>query len=161
MVRPGLGPGGYFHPSASAVPRSLQQHSIESSVVTEGHYDASFETEDQAASFDVDPGANYIYLEAAGPPPTLLSNGHFKMCPQELSMLGINQANGGHAASESATQVERRNSTKLNPLSPNGVVNTSTPATAATASDVTAAATTSAATKLSQQDGRKGRGFFS
>ena len=90
-MRPGLGPGGYFHPSASAVPRSLQQHSIESSVVTEGHYDASFETEDQAASFDVDPGANYIYLEAAGPPPTLLSNGHFKMCPQELSMLGIDQ----------------------------------------------------------------------
>ena len=76
-------------------------------------------------------------------------------------MLGINQANGGHAASESATQVERRNSTKLNPLSPNGVVNTSTPATAATASDVTAAATTtSAATKLSQQDGRKGRVFL-
>ena len=90
-MRPGLGPGGYFHPSASAVPRSLQQHSIESSVVTEGHYDASFETEDQAASFDVDPGANYIYLEAAGPQPTLLSNGHFKMCPQELSMLGIDQ----------------------------------------------------------------------
>ena len=48
----GLAPrsGPSFYPP-SALPRALagsdklQQHSIESSVVTEGHYDASFETE--------------------------------------------------------------------------------------------------------------------
>ena len=80
----------YFQPTP--LPRSLHQHSIESSVVTEGHYDASFETEDPAASFDVEP-ANYQSYEACAyvEEPTILSNGHYKMSSQELNMLGMNQ----------------------------------------------------------------------
>ena len=80
----------YFHPTP--LPRSLHQHSIESSVVTEGHYDASFETEDPAASFDVEP-PNYESYEACAyvEEPTILSNGHYKMSCQELNMLGMNQ----------------------------------------------------------------------
>lgn len=86
-----------FYPSA--IPRGLmgyerlQQHSIESSVVTEGHYDASFEDGDMLASFDVDQ-QNYVYLDE----PTILSNGHFKMSQQEMKMLGIRDvitSNGG------------------------------------------------------------------
>lgn len=63
-------PQGYYDPLAPALER-LHQHSIESSVVTEGHYDASFETEDfpTGDSFDVCvPG----YSEMP-----MLSNGHF------------------------------------------------------------------------------------
>lgn len=66
----GGGGNGYYDPLASALPalEHLQQHSIESSVVTEGHYDASFETEDfpTGDSFDVGP-------EEGGK-----SNGHYR-----------------------------------------------------------------------------------
>ena len=85
----------FFHPSA--IPRSLagydrlQQHSIESSVVTEGHYDASFEDGDGLASFDIDT-QNYIYLDE----PTILSNGHFQMSQQEMKMLGMKSTTNGH-----------------------------------------------------------------
>ena len=68
----------------------LHQHSIESSVVTEGHYDASFETEDQGGpndtSFEVDPH-HYVAAEEN----TILSNGHYKVSPQELAMLSYEQ----------------------------------------------------------------------
>lgn len=83
----------YFQPIP--LPRGLHQHSIESSVVTEGHYDASFETEDMAASFDVEPQSyqNYQNYDAYLEEPTILSNGHYQMSHEEASMLGISQAN--------------------------------------------------------------------
>ena len=90
----------YFHPTP--LPRGLQQHSIESSIVTEGHYDASFETEDQPASFDVDPQSyqNYQSYDAYLDEPTILSNGHYKMTDEELSMLGIHEAAGVSASAK-------------------------------------------------------------
>ena len=150
---------GYFNPSA--LPRGLaaydklQQHSIESSVVTEGHYDASFETEDQPASFDVDPG-NYIYLDEQ--PPTLLSNGHFKMCPQEMKMLGMNH--GG--AKSTPVSGESKSTNKRN------MVNCTTAAQKAAATSTIAtinssgvngsSTVTTTATSLGHQpqEGRKG-----
>ena len=90
----------YFQPIP--LPRGLHQHSIESSIVTEGHYDASFETEDLAASFDVE-GANYQNYDPYAEEPTILSNGHYKLTPEEarlavtrdqdLDMLGLSPAN--------------------------------------------------------------------
>ena len=64
-------------------------------MVTEGHYDASFETEDMAASFDVEPQSyqNYQNYDAYLEEPTILSNGHYQMSHEEASMLGISQAN--------------------------------------------------------------------
>ena len=129
MMRANVG----FNPSA--LPRGLtpydrlQQYSLESSVVTEGHYDASFETEDQAASFDVDPH-NYIYVDDH---PTILSNGHFKMCPAEMKMLGMNHSNKENLKGVSnAKQISgNRESGKANgqngmehPVSSSGVVTT-------------------------------------
>lgn len=77
-------------PGGLAALEKLHQHSIESSVVTEGHYDASFETEDQGGpndtSFEVDPH-HYVAAEEH----TILSNGHYKVSPQEMTMLSYNQ----------------------------------------------------------------------
>ena len=89
-------------PGGLAALEKLHQHSIESSVVTEGHYDASFETEDQGGpndtSFDVDPH-HYVAAEEH----TILSNGHYKVSPQEMTMLGYNQFSTSKAAPMTST----------------------------------------------------------
>jgi len=68
--------GGYYDPMVClpAMER-IHQHSIESSIVTEGHYDASFETEDFPTGDSFDVG----YNEDRGRiPNNNTSNGHFK-----------------------------------------------------------------------------------
>ena len=127
----------YFPPPP--LPRSLHQHSIESSVVTEGHYDASFETEDPAASFDVEP-PNYQSYEAYTEEPTILSNGHYKMSSQELNMLGMNQA--ATTTTNTASSLETSKQAKVS-LS-----------TAAVVSDPMVVVGAPGGTKI--QDGRKG-----
>ena len=128
----------YFHPTP--LPRSLHQHSIESSVVTEGHYDASFETEDQAASFDVEPPSYQSYETSAYvEEPTILSNGHYKMSSQELNMLGMNPP-AATTTTTTTSSVETSKQAKVT--------------TAAAVSDPLVVLGTPGGTKI--QDGRKG-----
>ena len=57
----------------------IHQHSIESSIVTEGHYDASFETEDFPTGVDsFDVGYNEDHRGGRLPNNNNTSNGHFK-----------------------------------------------------------------------------------
>ena len=71
--------GGYYDPMVClpAMER-IHQHSIESSIVTEGHYDASFETEDFPTGVDsFDVGYNEDH-RGGRLPNNNTSNGHFK-----------------------------------------------------------------------------------
>ena len=68
---------GYYDPMVClpAMER-IHQHSIESSIVTEGHYDASFETEDFPTGDSFDVGFNEDHRGR-----NHTSNGHFKPLP--------------------------------------------------------------------------------
>lgn len=85
--------------------------------MTEGHYDASFETDDPAASFDVEP-ANYESYEACAyvEEPTILSNGHYKMSCQELNMLGMNQPTTTTSSAKSSLETSKH--TKVSSAAP-------------------------------------------
>ena len=74
--------GGYYDPMVClpAMER-IHQHSIESSIVTEGHYDASFETEDFPTgvdSFDVAYNEDHRGGRLPNNNNNSTSNGHFK-----------------------------------------------------------------------------------
>ena len=96
--------GAYYEPAVTAhggmerggMERGLHQHSIESSVVTEGHYDASFETEDfpTGDSFDVAPPAAYPGQHGQG-----IVNGHFKGATNGAGKAAV--GGGGRAAASS------------------------------------------------------------
>ena len=84
--------GGYYDPMVClpAMER-IHQHSIESSIVTEGHYDASFETEDFPTGVDsFDVGYNEDH-RGGRLPNNNTSNGHFK----PLSGVTNGGTNGG------------------------------------------------------------------
>ena len=115
-----------FPPGGLAALEKLHQHSIESSVVTEGHYDASFETEDQGGpndtSFEVDPH-HYVADEE-----NMISNkNRYKENPQELTTLSYNPIN----------------SSKKGPIRPNAEVSPNQHTTGHTGSQQTTDPTTS------------------
>ena len=78
----------------------IHQHSIESSIVTEGHYDASFETEDFPTGDSFDVG----YNEDRGRNNT--SNGHFKPLSAVVSNGGTH---GGITSMEAPAKPARMN----------------------------------------------------